>query len=161
MKFCIWCVALALAFIVGLTIGFFFLAPEVQIAVIGALKEGWVALVNNAASASAAAIATGGAVMTWWNGQKAKAAVVAAEGAQAAAAGVGAVLGKKLDENTQLTHAVGEAAVRSAEEVENAKLAGVREGHVAGMEIERMRASNFGGLGPNATQPIDITKGPP
>lgn len=70
MKFCIWCVAAALAFVVGLTIGFFFLAPEVQIAVVGALERAAVALMNNAIQVGTGVAAVSGVVMTWLNGRK-------------------------------------------------------------------------------------------
>ncbi len=120
MKFCIWCIAVVLAFVVGLVIGFFFLAPEVQIAVIGAIERGWVALVSNAAAVSAAVIAGGGAFMTWLNGRKATKAVVAAEGAQAVAVQSRDALVSQVSELKDHVETVRVEAVRSKAEIDEA-----------------------------------------
>lgn len=121
MKFCIQCAAVAFALVVGLIIGFFFLAPEVQIVWLGALERGWVALIGNAGPVSAAVIAFCTFVYQIWTKHEAT---------------------KGRGEVKAAVQEVATVAAVRQEEIQMAHVAGKREGFVGGIEEGKKRATN-------------------
>lgn len=146
----IQCAALALAVmlsVAALMAAFSLLSPDVQVAIVGGIERGFVALVANAAAVAGAIGAIAATVLTWLNGRKATAAVRAAEGAQAVAVESRTVLAEKIDKNTQCTVDIKETAVRSHHEVTQAFMAGKREGYVGGIAEGKKQATQPGDLG--------------
>jgi len=160
----------------GVWLAFISMQTEVQLKAIDGAVAAWIGFVDLCKSAIAspsfwmAAGGLGAWFQSWVNGRKAKEAVEAAKGAVVAAQGAEekvkdahTTLVKKIEENTQLTVSVKEAAVRSKHEVTDAFTAGQRNGFVGGIAEGKKQASGPAPLqadfDPMCTDMIDVTKG--
>jgi hypothetical protein len=145
--FLVRCAAVLAVMWVGIWFAFDSMSPEVQIKTLDAAVQAWIGLVDLCKSAIAspsfwmAAGGIGAWLQSWVNGRKATKAVVAAEGAQAAALTARAELVDKIDTNTRITEDVKTVAVRSKAEMEAFGIGKERHGVTMGIQIERDRAS--------------------
>lgn len=119
------------------------MSDALWLAVIAMMSKGWADTVELLTSPTGVSVTGFVVIMAkqWWDGRQAKEAAQAAKSAHAVALEARTTLSAKLDENTQLTSSVKEAAVRSQHEVTQAFQAGERSGYVRGIPEGRKQAS--------------------
>lgn len=119
------------------------MSDAIWLALIAMVSKGWTDTMGLLMSPTGVSITGFLMVLAkqWWDGRQTKAAAVAAKQAHDAALASREILATKLDENTQLTQAVKESAVRSQHEVTQAFQAGERSGYVRGIPEGRRQAT--------------------